>query len=107
MTEIKYTRYPKVSLSVEGHCMAKRDNGIDLCCAAVSMLVCTLLQRVEELPLSSKALYCSDGYARVEFDCRGRNSRQGIEALNTILTGFRLLRDKYPDNIKITGGRNE
>ncbi|MBQ8525409.1 MAG: ribosomal-processing cysteine protease Prp [Clostridia bacterium] len=105
MTEITYTRYPKACLTINGHSDAVRTNGHDLCCAAVSMLVCTFMKRLEDLNLKDKAIYCGDGYARGEFTPRGKEARRGLEAIDTILTGFRLLREQYPENIIITGGK--
>lgn len=107
MTKITYTRHPKVSLTVDGHCNAPRQSGHDLCCAAVSMLSLAFVGRIENLKVADKVICLGDGYAHAEFAPRGKNGKRGIEAMNTILTGFMLLREKYPDNIKITGGKNE
>lgn len=107
MTTITYKRYPKASLTIEGHSLAPRVSDHDLCCAAVSMLSCTIMQRIHDLALNSKAIYSSDAYVHIEFAPLGKNGRRGMEALNTVITGFKLLGEKYPDNIKITGGKNE
>lgn len=105
MTKITYTRYPTASLTVDGHCEAERTNGNDLCCAAVSMLVCTFLQRLEETKLKCKSVYVSDGYARGEFSVQGKNGFRALETLDTVLAGFRLLKEQYPENITIYGGK--
>lgn len=105
MTKIIYKRYPKVSLTVDGHCNAPRTNGYDLCCAAVSMLACTFMQRMEELNLDNKFVYCEEGYLYGEFSARGKKGRTGLEMIDTLLAGFRLLEKEYPDCIKITGGK--
>lgn len=105
MTQITYTRHPKVSLTADGHCNAPRQSGHDLCCAAVSMLISTFVEHIDNLKVADKVIYLGDGYAHAEFTPRGKNGIRGMEALNTILTGFMLLREKYPDYIKITGGK--
>lgn len=105
MTKITYKRYPRAKLAIDGHCNAPRTNGYDLCCAAVSMLACTFMQRMEDMPLKDKFVYCEEGYVHGEFSARGKKGRAGLEMLDTLLTGFRLLKDEYPDCIMITGGK--
>ena len=105
MTKITYTRYPKATLKAEGHCMADRINDRDLCCAAVSMLVCTFMKRIDELKVKDKFVYMANGFAKGGFCSKGKSGRAGLEALDTVLAGFRLLKEKYPDNITIQGGK--
>ena len=105
MTEIIYTRFPKAGITFEGHSCAPRTNGADLCCAGISMLVCTFLKRLEELRLKDKCILYNDGYAKGEFSPRGKEGKQGMELLDTILTGLWLIKERYPDYITIQGGK--
>ena len=101
MTEVFCKYRPKVSVTIQGHSNAERKNGNDLCCCAVSMLSYTLMSRLKELKLKNKIIFFKDGYVHVEFAPKGVNGSKGIEAVSTVMSGFNLLMEEYPHNIKV------
>lgn len=109
MTEI-YLKQNKTEtqLAILGHCNAGRINGMDPCCCAVSMLVHTLLETLGKLNLKNYKGKCGGGWCSVRFWNRGRDARKAKLALDTVMNGFRLLSQAYPQNVRITckGGKN-
>ncbi len=100
MTKITYKFGKRIELTVSGHAGAADENGVDLCCAAASMLSFTLMQAIKDMPLRGKKICYADGYAHIGF----RNtvgSRGAAAVVCAILNGFRLLKEEYPDNVGI------
>jgi len=86
MTKITYS--PKTpEICFEGHAGAG-EYGKDPVCAALSMLMYTLL---EALPAEGVERYLADGYCRV----RGGSA----EAYEVIAAGLRLLAAEYPTHV--------
>lgn len=101
MTKVSYSFGKRVEVTVSGHAGAANKFGVDLCCAAASMLSFTLMQTIADMPLSDKKICYADGYAHIGF----KNTvacRNAIAAVKTIITGFRLLKNEYPQNVTIT-----
>lgn len=101
MTKISYSLGKKIEVTVSGHAGAANKKGVDLCCAAASMLSFTLMQTIADMSLHDKKICYADGYAHIEFK-NTVSCRNALTAVKTILTGFRLLRDEYPNNVAIT-----
>ncbi|WP_130837188.1 ribosomal-processing cysteine protease Prp [Lachnoclostridium sp. Marseille-P6806] len=85
------------NLSVKGHA-GYAALGSDIVCAAVSMLVYTLIERTEEL---TKDVQLSIDKGDVSIMAAG----DGVSlAFDTILSGFRLLAGQYPEHISLREG---
>lgn len=100
MTKITYTFGKRIELTVSGHAGAADANGTDLCCAAASMLAFTLMQTIKDMPLRDKKICYADGYAHIGFK-NTVGSLGAAAVVRAILTGFRLLKEEYPDNVGI------
>ena len=102
MTNITYHIGWRCSISIEGHACAERTAaGSDLCCAAESMLACTLVETVKKLPLPHRYIYVADGYVYVSFGIIGISGIAAMAALMTIVNGYGLLAERYPDNVSL------
>lgn len=86
------------SLTVCGHA-EYAEAGQDIVCAAASILVYTLAERLKAMDSLDHAEF-RDGFASV-----GATARSNAEAaLETIACGFALLAKNYPNNIDVEGG---
>jgi uncharacterized protein YsxB (DUF464 family) len=85
----------KVIIDLIGH--AGYNPGNDVVCAAVSILTYTLLNELanSDVPFKHEI---SPGKVHIEIE-------QRIPAVQTVLTGWKLLENNYPDNVKITLGK--
>ncbi len=102
MTNITYHMGPRCSITIEGHACAQRNsNGNDLCCAAESMLACTLVDTVKKLPLTHRYIYVTDGYVYVNFGIVNLAGIWAMAALRTVINGYELLSERYPDNVSV------
>ena len=101
MTKITYHIGVNCCVRIEGHACAPRQNGNDLCCAAESMLACTLVNTIQKLPLVKRYIYVADGSVCVSFGSVCLHGVAGIGAVKTIINGFELLQEKYPDNVSV------
>lgn len=81
------------ALSMDGH--AEYCSGQDIVCAAASMLFFALAGRLQELGRGECVERCQSGEARV-FVPDGLS-----DAFRVILCGFRMLQEKYPENVRI------
>lgn len=82
-------------LSMEGH--AGYCGGQDIVCAAASMLFFALAGRLRELGMDEYVERCRSGEARV-FVPDGLS-----DGFRVILCGFRMLEEKYPENVWVEG----
>ena len=102
MTTVTYHIGAECSVTISGHACAERtSNGSDLCCAAESMLACTLVDTVKKLPLMYRYIYVTDGYVYVKFSIFGLGGIGAMAALRTIVNGYKLLTEKYPNNVSV------
>lgn len=102
MTTITYHTGWKCSITIEGHACAERNaEGNDLCCAAESMLACTLVDTVKKLPMLYRYIYVTEGYVYVSFRLFGIAGIAALAALKTVVNGYRLLTEHYPDNVSV------
>lgn len=102
MTNITYHIGWRCSIAIDGHACAERTaEGSDLCCAAESMLACTLIDTLKKLPLSHRYIYMTDGYVYVSFGILGIAGVAALAALVTVVNGYRLLTERYPDNVSV------
>ena len=100
----KQIRKGTLTFSALGHADPDSD-GPNIVCAAISMLSYTLLQRClnlqEEGLLKSLDHEFESGEARITAEAKGRGKKQLISACDTVLSGFALLQDDYPEQIEI------
>ena len=102
MTNITYHIGWSCSITIEGHACAERTaGGSDLCCAAESMLACTLVDTVKKLPLPHRYIYVTEGYVYVSFGIFGIAGLAALAALMTVVNGYKLLTERYPDNVSV------
>ena len=101
MTDIRYHIGYRCSVTIEGHACAKRHNGNDLCCAAESMLACTLVNALQKLPLSGKYIYVTDGLVKVSFCTACPGAIVAVAIVKAVIDGFEMLSEQYPENVNI------
>lgn len=90
-------------ITVEGHAGYGK-KGRDPVCAAVSALVLTaagnVLQLSAQESVSGEVVMLSPGNARVGCDPRPHMESVVTLMLDTICTGFELLQNHYPENVR-------
>ena len=95
MIEIKRL---KNGVSVKGHANYA-PYGQDIVCSAVSTLVQTLIQSVEELTTDKISYNMSPGTVDIKFWCLSDQSKVLIDAF---FIGIEGIAEAYPDNVKLT-----
>lgn len=78
-------------------------NGSDIVCAGVSALVYALMETVHDKPevfLDADIVY-NDGLADVAFHVEPWNEGLADMMIDTIRTGFELMMERYPDNVRV------
>lgn len=95
MTEV--TRY-KDRITIKGH-SGYAPTGQDIVCAAVSVLVQTLIQSVEELTTDKIKYSMSPGTVDIKFWCLSDQSKVLIDAF---FIGIKGIEESYPDNVRLT-----
>lgn len=109
MTEITLKRgETELDFSAKGHCNAA-ENGVDLVCSAVSMLSCTLINRLEELSVFLKEKHISYEKGLVEIFVRWNKRDCALfdNSIDTLLCGYRLISNAFPENVRLSVTRNE
>lgn len=101
MTNVKYHIGKQVIVEISGHAGAKRQNGIDVCCAAESMLAFTLAKTLNGMKLPRLNTVIHDGYMRISFGLLSVKTVVALATVYTVLNGFTLLHQKYPQNVCI------
>ncbi len=105
MTTVEYTEEGGVlRLRADGHA-AWAENGPDLVCAAASMLAYTLLQCLRDAEgrgwLEELDTDIWEGGVLAEAaPCAGREMEAEM-IFRTVLTGYRLLAAKHPENVRV------
>lgn len=98
----------KYQISITGHADYSH-GGPDIVCSACSMLACTLLQTilseeaegtVEDVSMSEVA-----GDVRLQFTACNRERIRAVT--ETIIQGFALLQNEYPQHVKLTARTGE
>lgn len=99
MIRIKcYTEDRAFRMRITGHA-GFDEVGRDIVCAAVSVLIQTLAQHLNDTADLHYVDY--DGRQIREIMADGRNA---MIAYETVMTGLRMIADQYPDNLKLTEG---
>ena len=92
-----------VELSVRGHAGSCR-TGPDPVCAAASMLVCALMERLERRrgELAELHLDYSSGLCELSAVGRGEASVRLHEAVEVVMCGFELLAASFPKSVTVS-----
>ena len=101
MTRIKLTTDNNYfRLKINGHA-GYADPGSDIVCSAVSMLMYTVAQLVEDSAdkLYGQSIKISDGYADISFTSKENFTDEVTLKLLAICRGFELLQTSYPDYV--------
>lgn len=102
MTQITVLRDKDGSLELraKGHA-GYAEHGKDIVCASVSVLICTLIESIDENALSSPpAVILESGKAVVRVTPKNENKGKICAVFDVICNGFKLLQEKYPKNVK-------
>ena len=91
------TRY-KDRITIEGH-SGYAPTGQDIVCSAVSVLVQTLIQSVENLPADKITYDMQPGTVDIKFWCLSDPSKVLIDAF---FIGINGIAEAYPENVKLT-----
>ena len=94
---IKVTRYTD-RITIKGHAHYAAP-GKDIVCAAVSVLVQTLIQSVEELTTDKIKYSMQPGKVDIKFWCLSDQSKVLIDAF---FIGIEGIAEAHPDNVRLT-----
>lgn len=91
----------RIVLDVRGHA-GYAEMGKDIVCAACSTLICTLLGQMQRLEDREEAVLCENiqeaGHCRMALELCSPEAKASYD---TIMTGFQMLADSYPDYVSI------
>lgn len=88
----------KDKIKIKGHANFA-PHGQDIVCSAVSVLVQTLIQSVEELTADKIKYSMSPGKVDIKFWCLSEQSKVLIDAF---FIGIKGIAEAHPDNVKLT-----
>lgn len=92
--EYKVTNEKEMELTMQGH-SDYAEPGKDIVCAAATILARTLAEDVD-LHGKNASVDLRPGYA-----CIRAKGDRAMEALRVVMTGFRLLEQNYPEQLRI------
>lgn len=105
MTIVKFSGNSKAKISITGHAEYSKKGEPDIVCSAVSMLSTTLVQCLTEMEekgyIENLHKKMKDGEVKVNFTIKSEGYYGVNILLYTIFTGFLLLQNQYPDNVKV------
>ena len=94
----------RVGFLIKGHAGFAQPGEEDVVCAGISMLVCTLSECLEEYEtmgyVQAVCRKIDPGNVDIAFYTLDHRATVSV-MLDTILTGFRLLQEKYPENVVV------
>ena len=85
------------TIRIRGHA-GYAEEGRDIVCAAVSMLVHAFVESVDQLTEDPISYELAPGDSRIRF---GSLSREGQLLLDSFILGVEMLAKQYPENVKI------
>ena len=88
----------KDKIKIKGHANYA-PNGQDIVCSAVSVLVQTLIQSVEELTADKIKYSVQPGTVDIKFWCLSEQTKTLIDAF---FIGIKGIAEAHPDNVKLT-----
>ena len=86
----------RFSMDIDGHAYYA-EVGKDIVCAAVSVLIETLVDRLDDVTDSYHVEITDGKIKRI-----GASGTEALKVLATILTGLELIQNTYPENVKVT-----
>lgn len=104
MTQITLIKKGReIDFTAKGHCLCG-NGGTDIVCAAVSMLSCTLMRHLEGLrPLTSELhISYESGFVSVSLSKKDEFCPPIDECIETLMCGFRMIADSFPENVRVT-----
>lgn len=103
MTEIRYSKGKNFKLEISGHCGFSLD-GKDIVCSAVSILVETLVNRLEDLPESQFKkpikIEKTAGQLYIKASPKSEINEQIEHWFDLIVYGLKLVAYNYPSYVK-------
>lgn len=105
MTEVSLQRDGDlIVLMIDGHA-EYAENGADIVCAACSALSGTFATMISNLPIAASVKFDS-ARTKVVINCKGSGTYalQVKYAIDFVMLGYRLLAERYPDNVIIVEG---
>lgn len=98
----------KYQISITGHADYSH-SGPDIVCSACSMLACTLLQAIlsEESKGTVEDVSMSEVAGDVRLQFTACNCERIRAVTETIIQGFALLQNEYPQHVKLTARTGE
>ena len=102
MTQVSFNiTENKCVLQVEGHADYS-SRGTDIVCSAVSILSYTIAESIENIEAKEKVIDIADGHVYIEVTPLDVVSKAVcLIAFDTVMKGFELLAESYPDNVRI------
>jgi uncharacterized protein YsxB (DUF464 family) len=101
MTNIRCIRdSTSYQIDIEGHA-EYNPGGIDLVCGAVSALAMTLMSAIENVNNLEHKIRYDYGDVHIEIKADKRTQDQVSTIVDTIMTGFAMLADGYPNNVEL------
>ena len=105
MTQIVWDDHTgNVHITLRGHAEFAQQGESDIVFAGISMLVCTLNACITQYEtrgfLHPVCLKIEPGDVDIAFYVWNHRDTVSV-MLDTIITGFRLLQEKYPDNVRL------
>ena len=86
-------------INIEGH--ANYNDGIDIVCSAVSTLSFTLMCAIENKDVDLKNCTYNSGDVHIYIKPTKENQSEIDTIVETIMLGFAMLEEKYPDNVTL------
>ena len=83
-----------IEVRIEGHSQGEKENGVDIVCAACSALGCALAGIAQKE--AGTRVVKAPGRLRITM----RANRKTREWARVIMTGYEMLEEKYPGNVK-------
>ena len=86
-------------INIEGH--ANYNDGPDIVCSSVSTLSFTLMCAIENKDADAKNYNYDNGDVHVYVRPTKENQKEIDTIVETIMLGFAMLAEKYPDNVTV------
>jgi uncharacterized protein YsxB (DUF464 family) len=90
----------KYHIDIVGHAEAN-PGGIDLVCGAISTLTYTLMSSIENVENIEKKISADYGDVHISISPEKQSQDEVDTIVRTIMIGFAMLAEKYPNNIEL------
>ena len=100
MIDIKYSRRDDMhELKLKGHAQYG-ETGSDIVCSAVSAITYSLLAFLDKHPECTKDTWDNIRSGNTKVYCQGDETVR--TAFEMALTGYQMIAEEYPDNVRVT-----